>query len=240
MELHGTLGERGHFHRNVVLLELRQQRFRPSATTVELARRAVDELRRAGDLAEICLATFSHAFAELWSGEVDKADESMQQVLSETTRLGDAERNMLCLVYLAVAARMRHDVDRAEAFAHAGMSAAARNGARHYVGVAHANLAWVAWRRGDGAAAEQHIATSRALSILPGYPFNWLYAMVGLARALERSDFPSAIDYVQSMADPSQQLLHAGAQEALEAAAAAPNETTMTALIEAGARAGYV
>lgn len=137
-----------------------QQRYRAGEATIALAALSVDELRRAGDPAEVCLTAFGHAFAQLWSGDVAKADESLQQVLRETVRLGDAERNMLCLTYLAVSARFLHDVDRAEAFAHAAMSAARHNGARHYEGVAHSNLAWVAWRRGNRAAALAGIATA--------------------------------------------------------------------------------
>jgi class 3 adenylate cyclase/tetratricopeptide (TPR) repeat protein len=239
VEKHATIGERGLFHRNVALLQLRQQRYRPDAAVVALAACAVDELRNAGDTREICLATFSHAFAQLWRGEVVKAYENLQQVLSETTRLGDAERNMLSLTYLAVAARMLHDVDRAEAFAHAGMSASRRNGSRHYEGVGHANLAWVSWRRGDGPAADQHVVRAREMAVLPGYPFIWLYAMVGVARALEQSDVATATEHVRSMSG-SQQLLQGGVQDALEAAAATPDAATIASLLEVAERVGYL
>ena len=118
------MSERGLFHRNLALLKLRQQRYRPDPATVELAARAANELREAGDIAEICLATFTHAFTELWSGAIDDADRHMQDVLSETVHLGDAERNLLCLVYLAVSARLRGDIETTEAFAEAAIAVA--------------------------------------------------------------------------------------------------------------------
>lgn len=240
IEAHATLGERGVYHRSVVLLKLRQQRYRPDPPTVALAARAADELRRAGDTTEICLASFGIGFAQLWSGAVKEADESLQATLRDTTRIGDAERNMLCLTYLAVSARELHDVDRAEAFAHAAMAASARNGARHYEGVAHANLSWVAWRRGDAASADEHARIARSTAVLPGYPFNWMHEFVSFARALERSDFAGAVESVRAMAHPSQQLLHSGVQEALEAAAVTPTPETTSALFDIATRVGYL
>ena len=239
IEIHATLAERGLFHRSVALLELRQSRYRASLSTVAVAAQSADELRRAGNIAELGLANFGHAFALLWSGAVAEADERLQEVLRDTTRVGDAERNMLCLTYLAVTARMLHDVDRAEAFARAAISASLRNGSKHYEGVAYANLAWVAWRRGDGTAADEHVCTARRLCTLQGYPFDWLHGLVALARALERADDAAAAGEVRAMAADSQQLLRDGMQEALEATAADPTLETMKALLDVAIRAGY-
>ena len=240
IDAHATLGERGVYHRSVFLLKLRRQRYRPDAPTVALASQAADELRRAGDMTEICLASFGEGFARLWSGAVDEADESLQGTLRDAMRLGDAERNMLCLTYLAVCARMRHDVDRAEAFAHAAMAAARHNGAAHYEGVAHANLCWVAWRRGDAAGANEHSDIARRMAVLPGYPFDWMYAFVDFARALDRSDFVKAAECVRAMADPSQQLLHSGVQETLENAARAATPQAMNDLLAIARHVGYL
>jgi class 3 adenylate cyclase len=235
---HATLAERGIYHRSVALLRLREQRYRPDDETVALAAQAADELD-VGDPAEMCLAGFGRGFMQLWSHRIVEADATLQQVLRDTTRVGDAERNMLCLTYLAVTARMLHDVDRAEAFARAAMAAAERNGARHYVGVAHANLAWVAWRRQDEAATTAAIATARQLAVLPGYPFSWFYETVELARALDRSDLAAAATCVRAMASPEQQLLRADVQQALDSAAANATRETMEAFLEAATQAGY-
>ena len=235
-----TLGERGLYHRSVALVEIRQQRYRPSTSTVALAALAVDETRRGGDMAEVCLATFGHAFALLWSGAVAEADVALQDALHDTTRLGDAERNMLCLTYLAVAARMLHDVDRAEAFARAAIAAAHRNASAHYEGVGYANLSWVAWRRGERSAADEHVANARRRTVLPGYPFNWTFAMVELARALEQNDVARAIECAKSMWTPPQCILHGGAQEALEAAIENPTTESLAMVVSTSMQAGYL
>ncbi len=239
VDAHATLSERGLFHRNLALLKLRQLRYRPDPATVELAARAADELREAGDIAEICLATFTHAFTELWSGAIDDADRHMQDVLSETVRLGDAERNLLCLVYLAVSARLRGDIETAEAFAEAAIAVARANGAPHYEGAAYANLGWVAWRRGEGALADDHLKSARRLCIA-NYPFIWLHAMVSLARAVEQKDMSAATEHVRSMIGPTMQLLQPTVQDALELAASSPSPQTLQAMVDASRSAGYL
>ena len=219
IESHGTLRERGLFNQSVGLLRIREQRYRPDAETVELAALAADQLREAGDAAEACFAAFTQAFCKLWSGAIDDAALELQQVLAETVRLGDAERNLLCLIYLAVAARLHGDVDSTQAFAEAAKAAARASGSSHYEGMANANLAWVAWRRGDSAAAGE-LANAAAKGPPPKikYPFVWLHALVGLARAVEAGDVAAALAYARSMTDPWQQALPAPMESAVEAA----------------------
>ena len=240
VDAHGTLSERGLFHRNLALLRLRQQRYRPDQATVQLAAQAADELREGGDITEICLATFTHAFTELWSGAIDDADRHMQDVLSETVRLGDAERNLLCLVYLAVSARLRGDVDTAQAFADAAIAMARKNGTPHYEGASYGTLAWVAWRRGDPILADDHLTAARRLMTLPHFPLVWLHAMVSLARAVEGMDMTAATEHARSMIGPTLQLLRPTVQDALELAASSPSPQTLQVLVDASRRAGYL
>ena len=147
---------------------------------------------------------------------------------------------MLCLTYLAVAARMLRDVDRAEAFARAAIAAAQRNASAHYEGVGYANLAWVAWRRGERTTADEHVANARRLTVLPGYPFNWTFAMVELARALEQNDVARAGECAKSMWTPPQCILHGGAQEALEAAIENSTTESLATLVATSMQAGYL
>ena len=76
--------------------------------------------------------------------------------------------------------------------------------------------------------------------MLPGYPFNWMYLFVDFARALEQSDFAKAAGCAREMAHPSQQLLHSGVQEALEAAAATPTPESLSDLLAIATRVGYL
>ena len=175
--------ERGLFHRDVVLLRLRQQRYRPDVATVELAALSTAELLEAGDVEDLCLTLFGRAFTLLWHGAVEEADRALQHVLRETVRLADAERNLLCLVYLAVSSRQLGNVDTADAFAQAAIARAQANRSVHYEGVTQGTLAWVAWRRGDGALADRRVELAQQ-STIPNYPFAWIY---GSRRARARA-----------------------------------------------------
>jgi len=241
VDSHGTLLERGLFNRSLLLLRMREQRYRPAARTVELAASAVDQLREAGDAAEACFASFQHAFSMLWSGAIDDAALGLQQVLAETVRLGDAERNLLCLTYLAVAERLRSDVDSAQAFAEAAKAAARASGSSHYEGMANANLAWVAWRRGDSAAAgELTDAAAKGTPPKLKYPFVWLHALVGLAAAVEARDAAAALSYARSMIDTWQQPLPAPVESAVEAAVHDPTLANLAAVVDASKAVGYL
>ncbi len=241
VDSHGTLLERGLFNRSVLLLRMREQRYRPDAETVELAALAADQLHEAGDAAEACFAAFTHAFCKLWSGAIDDATLELQQVLTETVRVGDAERNLLCLTYLAVAARLRGDVDSAQAFAEAAKAAARASGSSHYEGMADANLAWVAWRRGDSAAAgELADAAAKGTSRQVKYPFVWLHALVGLARAVEAGDAATGVACAQPMTDRWQQALPAPVENAVEAAVAEPTLARLASVVDASKRVGYL
>jgi ATP/maltotriose-dependent transcriptional regulator MalT len=241
IEAHGTLRERGLFNRGVLLLRMREQRYRPDPETVELAALAAAQLREAGDAYEACFAAFTHAFCMLWSGATDAATRELTEVLADTVRLGDAERRLLCLTYLAVAGRLRGDVDSAQAFAEAAAAAARSAGSAHYEGMANANLAWVAWRRGDAATADELMdAVAERTSTQVRYPFVWLHALVGLARAVDANDVAAALAYARPMTDGGQQLLPPPVEAALDAAVDEPTLARLAAVVDASRQVGYL
>jgi tetratricopeptide (TPR) repeat protein len=231
---HGSATQRMNFHRSLILLELRQQRFRVGSATVARAAKMLDEVDVIEDQTVVTFAMFSHAFTLLWSAQIEQADIRLREVLVKATRIGDAERTVLCLTYLAVTARLRNDPDNASAFAVAAQSAARRNRSPMYDGVASANLAWVAWRRGSEDVGVRCEEATQLLATYANYPLLWLLKFVELARSLgaDDPDLPGAMDAVRVMALPSQQLLRADVQEALEAASSAVPDRRLLALHE--------
>ena len=245
LEAKGNATQRLSFHRNLVLLELRQRRFRVGPATVARAARVLDEVAEIDDLSVVTFAMFGHAFTLLWSGQIEKAEIRLREVLAMATRIGDAERAVLCLTYLAVAARFRGDTDNARAFAVAAQSAARKNRSPMYDGIASANLAWVAWRKAEGDIAAHCDDARRLMATYASYPLQWLLKFVELARSMDgdRPDLPAAMTAVQIMVHPSQQLLRADVQEVLEAAAGAEPERRLPALLDlmrAASHAGYL
>jgi ATP/maltotriose-dependent transcriptional regulator MalT len=190
-------------------------------------------------VSEFCLTSFSVPFTQLWRGAIDEAERGMREVLEDTVRLGDAERNLLCLVYLAVVFRQRGDVDSAEAFATAAIARARANRALHYEAVSQGTLAWVAWRRGDGGRADQLVDLARQTTI-PLYPFMWIFAAVGLVRGVERDDIEAAKAMVARMLEPSHQLLDEDVEATLVKARDAPSAAKMRAAVDACRRIRYL
>ncbi len=163
-------------------------------------------------------------------------------MLEEARRVGDAEVHLLCLTYLAIAARFRHDVESARAFAVAGAAAARLSGARLYEGVATANLAWVAWRQGEvpDRILEQLAAAKDLMSALPGYPFLWIAGFVEVAIAAAGGDLAQAGQLCSNLVNPSQQRLPDDVMGPLERVTANPTIEAVVDLLSAAERAGYL
>ena len=236
---HASMHERSQFHRGILLMRLRQQRYRPDVSVLEVAKLAVQELREAGDSPDACLTMFGVPFALLWSGAVREAERELQEVLRATVRLGDAERNLLCLVYLAVAYRQLGDVDSAEAFAKAAIARAQTNRSPHYEAISQGTLGWVAWKRGDGRAADEAVARAQAATV-PNYPFAWIYSAVALVRALERNDTDAAVSMLERMLDATHQRLDEDVQAVFEAAVQARSASAMDEALAACRRIRYL
>ena len=166
LEERGTREERGVYHRSLATLELRSARMTATPETVRLTELAALEL---ADSTGGTFARFAHAFMLLWSGDRANAERNLLEVLEEARRVGNAEVHLLCLTYLAITARFRHDAESARAFAVAGVAAARLSAAPVYEGVATANLAWAAWRQGEvrDRVREQLAEARDLLSALP-------------------------------------------------------------------------
>jgi class 3 adenylate cyclase len=239
LEQRGTQDERGVYHRNLALLELRSARMTATPETVRLAELSALEL---ADGPGRTFANFGHAFMLLWSGDRAAAERRLLDVLDDARRVGDAEVHLLCLTYLTILARFRHDVESARAFAVAGAAAARSSGARYYEGIATANLAWVAWRQGDvGDRVREQLAKAKELmSALPGYPFVWIAGFVEVAIAAADDDLAQVGQLCSKLVDPSQQRLPDDLLRPLERVTATPTGETVADLLSAAERAGYL
>ncbi|MBU6336093.1 MAG: tetratricopeptide repeat protein, partial [Chloroflexi bacterium] len=95
-----------------------------------------------------------------------------------------------------------------------------------YVSTADANLAWVAWRRGElttaHALAEQALAGLRAASARSPYFWTALLPLAAMAHAAGETD--RCAGYLEAMTAPDQQLLQPMMMTALTALGAAAPE----------------
>jgi hypothetical protein len=242
LEERGTPDELGVYHRNLALLELRSARMTATPETIRLAELATLELADATGGTCDCLTSFAHAFTLLWSGDRAGAERKLLEVLEEARRVGDAESHLLCLTYLAIVARFRHDVESARAFAVAGLAAARLSGARLYEGFSTANLAWVAWRQGEvrDRIREQLAEAKDLMSVLHSFPFLWIAGFVEVAIAAANGDLAQVGQLCSNLVNPSQQRLPDDVLGPLERVTATPTIEAVADLLSAAERAGYL
>jgi hypothetical protein len=223
VERYGAPADRARFHQISSLVLLRRDRYRPSLAVIEhlrAYRRAIDE---ADDVAALPAARFQLGFVTLWADDLITAEEEISAALALAERRGDVSLEGRCRTYLTVIARRHGDVEQTRQRAECSLRIAVAGAMPDYVGAAHGNLAWVAWRCHDHEAVLVHgQAALAAWRPLPaGYMFEWVARWPLLAVALARGDMLGALEQAACLLDERQQRPAAAVEPALEAAVAA-------------------
>ena len=138
--------------------------------------------------------------------QLDDAEYNIRSADKLAQQIGNDRVQTLCLTYSAVLHRFQGDVNGAQRFANESLKMPEQSGIQFYVGMAKANLAWVAWRRkGFDLAATHGREASQIMT--QAYPFRWaaLWPLIGVA--IEHDDLATAMDYPRQLLDPSQQRL---------------------------------
>lgn len=222
IEAHGPALHRVKFLYSVVQLNLRGERFSTSKATVDLARAGVTASRELGNAVELIVAQFGLALALLCHGELREAESLMRAILAEGERTGDITQQARCLTYLPMITRREGRVEETEALAARALSVATKAAMADYIGAARANLAWVAWRRGNRDEARQGASAAlelwRSLSLI--YPFQWTALFHLLALDCEAGALAEASGRVHALIDPRQQRLPQELERLLQTCAA--------------------
>ena len=128
-----------------------------------------------------------------------------------------------CLTYLGVIARLRGQAAEVRTLTAAALEKTQVSHRLDYAGVAHANLAWLAWRAGDlpavrqeGAAALEHWQQAGT-----GAPFRWLALWPLIGAASKEGYLAQALAYAAMLLDDSQQPQPQAIQARLVSAGAA-------------------
>src|SRR5262249_42362794 len=162
--------------------------FVPSDETLAHAQAALAAAQEADVLSVIADTQFALGFVQLWRGYLDTAEVHLQGALALADRTPGAgpfgDLATICHTYLASLARKRGQVDETRRRAERSLAAATEHQMDVYVGMARANLAWVAWRQGSHAEAETHGQAALAHWLI-AYPFKWaaLWPLLGVAWA---------------------------------------------------------
>jgi DNA-binding SARP family transcriptional activator len=207
VERYGTTDQRAVFFHALVLLATRRERFVISEETLGLARSALAASQETDKLRQIAVNQFSLGFVHLWRWDLDEAHRHLTAALEMTERMGEADYRIRCLAYLSVLHRMRHEAEQSRHLASRCLEAATAPEALTYVGVARANLAWLAWRHGSVAEVLADGQAALACWDRPpfAYPFHWLALWPLLAAVLGRGTLDDALGHARSLIDPGQQ-----------------------------------
>ena len=210
IEAHGTTEQRARLLRGLTALAFRRSRYLVSLDELAAIEEALEATNRTGHLPEMCEARFQFGFANLWANRPGEARAQLEQAFETASRFGFGLLRLLSLTYLAVVERTAGRIAAAEARAQDALELARAAENPGYEAVANANLAWVAWRRGEVESAQRLArATVDTWDAAVGvtYPFQILarWPLIELARA--RGDAESALDQVRAILDPAQKRL---------------------------------
>jgi hypothetical protein len=134
-----------------------------------------------------------------------------------------------CLTYLTILYRRHRQVDDVRRLNVRGLAAAERGHFTQYIGMAKANLAWIAWCEGDFAEAQVH--GDAALDLWQqssvDYSIQWAALLPLIGVALAQQQITEALTYACRLLGATQQRLPDMLMVRIEAAIQAGEATTM-------------
>ena len=224
VEMRGTSFQRAWLYNSLALLGLRREMYLASEETVEYARAGYEEARQGESRVEVADIHFSYAFCLMWANQLEEAEWHLHEILSQAERVGYATVRARCMIYLALIARRRGEVEDVRRWTGQAMQVAVEGGMPEYTSAGEAHLAWAALREGDVDRAEAH--ARRAFDAWPqsGGPYRvlaWMAAWPLLGVELERENLSAALELARYLLAPETQPAPAPVADALAGALAA-------------------
>lgn len=209
VEAHAKPIVRARFYQAMAQLRVQQERYRPSALTLDLPRACLSAARETGDANEIAWAGFGLACVLMLRGSLEEAEVEMRAALALAEEHGNLPVSARCLAYLATILRLRGDVEAVRAIASLALEMSEAGHMPIYAGAACGHLAWVAHR--DGRLEDVFREGEAALRLWDSpeyvYPFQWIARMPLMNACLEAGRHEEAAAHRRAMQAPSQQEL---------------------------------
>ena len=204
---YGSHAQQIEWQQLVTRMEFRRSRYVFSDALVEERHAALELVRRHGDPFALAVAQFGYGFTLLWNGRLEQAGAQLRAALHQARHIGLVLVETQCLVYLAIIARLRGQPEEARSFTMLTLEQAQASQRLDYVGIAHANLAWLAWRSGDLFTAKQQGAAALAdwQEAATGNPFRWLALWPLIGVALKENRLEQALNYAAILLEDTQQ-----------------------------------
>ena len=152
---------------------------------------------------------FMVGFSLQWRNELDEGERMLQSSLQKAERAGDVVLQSRCLTYLGIVARKRRDDAQLRQLVDRTLAVAEAAGMTEYISVAKANLAWLAWRRGEFEATMQ--LGEEALGMMKTLPMAgpnmWAICLPMIDALLHLDRSPEALDLTQVLTGQNQHAL---------------------------------
>ena len=212
VERYGMPGQRAVYWQRKSSIVFRRNRSVATEEVLRWAQRSLDALREGGDTAALPAAYFGVGFNLVCAGRAQEAADALNAALAPARLRGDLSLQARCLAYLAIAYRRLELPEQVRQSVEQCLVVAAAANMPEYIGTAHANGAWLAWRAGDWNAAKQHAESAfAAWGRLPpdhaSLPFQWTCLLPLIAMAQQAGEMGEAIAYTRRLLDPLQQRL---------------------------------
>jgi DNA-binding SARP family transcriptional activator len=204
---YGTRPQHLEWQQLIARLAFRRTRYSMTPAMVEERRGALELAQQFGEPQDAALAHFGYAFTLLWSGQALSAAAQLREALYRARQIGFVLLETQCLAYLSVAARLTNNLDDTRTFAVLTLESAQASQRLDYVAIAHANMAWLAWRAGDlrGARELAIAALDDWEEAATGIPFRWLALWPLIGVALQENRLELALSHATRLLEESQQ-----------------------------------
>ena len=242
IEERGTPLQRAQFFQALLLMTMRRDRYQADEVTLEFARVAIAAASESGDPAEIAIARFGLAFMLVFARREPEAEPLYAAALAGAERVGDAALEARILSYYTVMHRRLGRITETRDMTKRALAIAERHAFNDYVGVAFANLCWVALvENGDvDAAAARALSAWRALPANYPYPLQWLARAPLAAHLGQTGRTQEALDQWEQMLATTQAHLPDELRLAIETALANRSQPNLVAIVEVARRFGYL
>jgi len=209
IEEQGTPVQRAQFFQALAHMNVRRARYRISEDTLEYVHASLRAAEQQTDPTELALAHFSTAFPLMFAGRDVEAEPHYAKAIELAERVGDVMLQARFLSYAAICQRRLGRTSETRAFAQRALDIAEKQRLYDYVGVAHANLCWVAFRCGDDAEAPAAQALGAWKNLPPGYPYplQWLARIPLAVQLFRRGRTSEALQHWRFLLAPTQYAL---------------------------------
>jgi DNA-binding SARP family transcriptional activator len=191
---------------DLVALYFRRDRYQVDERTKQLAFEVLKKCQELNNTEYLIRATVGYGLASLWGGDLENAQQYLEEGLKFADQAGDVINQIISLTYLAVTNRLLSDAELCQSYATEALVLCEREGEPTYTASAKANLGWVAWRQGN-----IHQAKDLSLNAFEKwseyYPFRWLALWTLIDINLQEGQLAQAVDYTRQIIATRQQAL---------------------------------